>query len=74
MPEGDVETFHKDGKWHNRIEGHGTMGGEYVNRADAVLIGREEARERKVEHVVHNLDGAIGERNSYGNDPRDIQG
>jgi hypothetical protein len=28
----------------------------------------------KVEHIVRRMDGMIGERNSYGNDPRDIPG
>jgi hypothetical protein len=31
--------------------------------------GRERARQDKTEHVVHNQDGVISERNSYGNDP-----
>ncbi|WP_157100851.1 DUF2188 domain-containing protein, partial [Rhodococcus gordoniae] len=39
-----------------------------------VAAGRDEARRRKVEHLVHNLDGSIGERNTYGHDPRDIPG
>ena len=74
MPEGDVLTFHADGKWHNRIEGHEPLPGEYDTRAQAVAAGRDEARDRKVEHIVHNLDGTIGERNTYGHDPRDIPG
>jgi hypothetical protein len=28
-----------------------------------------EARRRQTEHVIHNQDRSIGERNSYGNDP-----
>ena len=74
MPKGDVETFHKDGKWHNRIEGHEVLEGDYDTRDEAVDAGRDEARDRKVEHIVHNLDGTIGERNTYGHDPRDISG
>ncbi|QXU51860.1 DUF2188 domain-containing protein [Rhodococcus sp. LW-XY12] len=66
MPAGDVETFHQDGSWHNRIEGSSDLLGTYPTR--------EEARRRKVEHLVHNLDGTIGERNTYGHDPRDIPG
>ena len=27
------------------------------------------AQKTKVEHHIHKLDGTIGERNSYGNDP-----
>ena len=29
---------------------------------------------RKTEHVIHNEDGSIGERNSYGSDPSDRPG
>ena len=74
MPEGDVETFHKDGKWHNRIEGHEVLDGAYDNKAEAVDAGRDEARSRQVEHIVRNLDGTIGDRSSHGHDPRDIPG
>ena len=74
MPEGDVLTFHADGTWRNRVEGHELLPGEHDTRAETVAVGRDEARDRKVEHIVHNLDGTIGERNTYGHDPRDIPG
>ena len=35
----------------------------------AEATGREIARRLKVEHTIHNEDGEIGEKNSYGNDP-----
>jgi hypothetical protein len=35
---------------------------------------REMARERKVEHVIKKMNGTIGAKNSYGNDPGDIPG
>jgi len=28
----------------------------------------------KVEHLIHKVDGSIGERNSYGHDRRDRPG
>ena len=74
MPKGDVETFHEDGKWHNRIDGGDRLNGPYSTRKEAVAAGREEAERRKVEHITHNVDGTIGERNTYGHDPRDIRG
>lgn len=47
--------------------------GETISRhhtkAPAERAGREEARQDGVEHLIHNRDGKIGERNSYGNDP-----
>jgi hypothetical protein len=31
--------------------------------------GREMVLRRKAEHLIHNKDGTIGERNSYASDP-----
>jgi hypothetical protein len=74
MPAGDVETYHADGKWKNRSEALDDLPGEHDTKAEAVRVGRDEARERKVEHIIRNLDGTIGERNTYGHDPRNIPG
>ena len=74
MPEGDVQTYHSDGKWRNRIEGHEDLPGGHRSRESAIKAGRAEARERNVEHIVRRLDGTIGERSSHGHDPRDIPG
>lgn len=71
---GDVETYHEDEQWHNRIEGSGRVIGSYDTKDEAVAAGRDEARERQVEHLIKGMDGRISERNSYGNDPRDIPG
>src|SRR5687768_3396560 len=74
MPEGDVETYYVDGKWRNRIEGNPGFLDEFGSREEAVLVGRDHARELQVEHIVHNQDGTIGQRSSYGQDPRSIPG
>jgi hypothetical protein len=74
MPAGDVETYHAEGKWRNRIEALEDLPGEHDRKENAVREGAEHARERKVEHIIRKLAGTIGERNSYGNDPRNIPG
>lgn len=75
MPGGAVHTVHRDGSWINEVEGqHTALGDSYPRKEDAVRAGRDEAMTRHVEHMIHNLDGRIGERNSYGNDPRNIPG
>jgi hypothetical protein len=74
MPAGDIETYHADGKWRNRVEGLESLPGEHDTKDAAVRVGRDEARDRKVEHLIRNLDGTIAERNSYGHDPRNIRG
>jgi hypothetical protein len=46
----------------------------YPTRAEAQAAGRDYARAHRVEHIIRNLDGRIGERNTYGHDPRNIPG
>jgi hypothetical protein len=75
MPGGAVHTVHRDGRWVNEIEGQaGTVGEPFDRKADAVAAGRDVAQDLGVEHMIHNLDGQIHERNSYGHDPRNIPG
>ncbi len=74
MTKGDIHTVHRDGKWVNEVEGGQRASNSAVTKAEAQAKGRDMAKDRKVEHHVHNLDGKIGERNSYGNDPADRPG
>jgi hypothetical protein len=75
MPEGDIETYYQDGKWHNRVEGGlPSDPTAHDKKEDAVRVGREMARQAKVEHIIRNRDGKIAQRNTYGNDPRNIRG
>jgi uncharacterized protein DUF2188 len=71
MAEGFVHTVHVDGHWENTIEGQEGMvgGGPYRTKSEALAGGRAEAKRRQTEPVIHNEDGSIGERNSYGGDP-----
>jgi hypothetical protein len=39
------------------------------HKQEAVSAGRDLAKIRSTEHVIHNQDGTISERNSYGSDP-----
>lgn len=69
MADGFVHTVHADGRWRNTIEGAAPLPGAYDTKAEAVSVGRTEARRRETEHVIHREDGSIEDRNSYGNDP-----
>ena len=70
MAEGFVHTVHSDGQWRTSIEGQQMpLPGAFETKEDAVAAGRAEAQRRQTEHVIHNEDGSISERNSYGNDP-----
>jgi len=64
---GWVHTIHRSGEWVNELE-EGPILSQHTTKAPAVLAGRLEAKSRRTEHVIHNVDGSIGERNSYGAD------
>jgi hypothetical protein len=70
MAEGFVPTVRVDAHRENTLEGQdGMLGGPYETKTEAVAAGCAEAQRRRTKHVIHNEDGAIGERNSYGGDP-----
>lgn len=69
MARGWIHTVHRDGRWYNEVEEGERASSSHDTRAEAVERGRELAINAKTEHVIHNVDGTIGERNSYGNDP-----
>ena len=63
-----IHTVYRGGHWLNEVEG-GELLSRHWTKAEAVAAGREEARRRRAEHVIHHVDGTIAERNSYGADP-----
>jgi hypothetical protein len=74
VPHGDIETYHQDGKWRNKVEGESGSESTHDTKEEAVSAARDMARSRKVEHIIKNMDGTIAERSSYGHDPRNIPG
>ena len=74
MADGFVHTVHSNGRWTNTIEGDQSSLDAFDTKDEALEAGRAEARRRQTEHVIHNEDGAIAERNSYGNDPANRPG
>ena len=69
MADGFVHTVYKNGRWVNEIEGGSEFGGAHATKDDALAAGRARAQQDETEHVIHNQDGAISERSSYGKDP-----
>jgi hypothetical protein len=65
MAKGDIETYHEDGVWKNRAEGGHRASNTAETKAEAQAAGRQMAIDRGVEHIIRNLDGKIGERNTY---------
>lgn len=64
---------HGDG-WANRREGSDRVAKVFPRKSDAQSAGRKTAMREKTEHHIHNKDGSIASRNSYGNDPRSRKG
>ncbi|WP_410651687.1 DUF2188 domain-containing protein [Amycolatopsis sp. cmx-4-54] len=61
-------------QWKNKVEGSTRAASTHYTKADAIDKGRVMARERKVEHFIRNQNGQVGERNTYGHDPRNVPG
>lgn len=60
--------------WRNVSEGATRPAKTYETKQEAQAAGRQTAQNRGVEHIIHNQNGQIGSRNSYGHDPRNIKG
>ena len=72
MAAGDIETFHQNGIWFNRIEGESrTLGVGYDEREDAIAAGLTAAVARQVEHTVKDDEGPSHDQAEYGTNPRD---
>lgn len=74
MAKGDVDTYYEGGEWKNKVQGNQRASSTHDTKAEAQAEGRRLARERQVEHTIKKQDGTIGEKNSYGNDPRRSRG
>lgn len=56
-------------RWQNEEEGVKKPLSSHLKQETAVAKGRQLAKARKVEHLIHGKDGKIHSRNSYGHDP-----
>lgn len=76
MAEGDIHTSKQGDRWVNKAEGNQRVSNSAPTKAEAQAAGREMAIDRGVEHVIHNQDGRIGERNTYprSRDPKNSKG
>ena len=69
MAKGDIETYYEDGLWKNRPHGNTRATSTHATKAEATPAGRQMAKDREVEHFIKKMDGTIGERNTYKEDP-----
>ena len=70
----NVHVVPHDRGWAIRREGNERATGVFDTQAEAASIGREIARGDGVEFLLHNRQGEIRERDSYGNDPHPPKG
>jgi Uncharacterized protein conserved in bacteria (DUF2188) len=74
MKKPNIHVVHKSGQWAVEAEGASDDATKFSTKEDAVAAGKEMARKGAVELLVHREDGSIGERDSYGHDPRNVPG
>ncbi|WP_371031215.1 DUF2188 domain-containing protein [Pseudoclavibacter sp. JSM 162008] len=74
MAAGDVSTYSEDGVCKSKVEGSSRAAHVGGTKAEQEAVGRDMAKARRVEHTVRKLDGTIGRKNSYGNDPNPPKG
>jgi hypothetical protein len=65
----DVHVQPKGEKW--TVSGSAQ---QFETQEEAEELGRQMAKEKQCEFILHGEDGQIRQRDSYGNDPRDIPG
>jgi len=69
-----IHTVPRPEGWGNISSGASKVAKIYPTKSEAQAAGRQTAINQKAEHIIHNQDGKIGSRNSYGNDPHPPRG
>lgn len=64
---------HEEG-WAVTREGSQRASSVHQTQGDAAQVGRATARREKTEFYLHNRDGQIREKDSYGGDPHPPKG
>lgn len=64
-----ITTYYEDGEWKSKVDGSSRAAHVGGTKAEQQAVGKEMAQDRGVEHTIKKMDGTIGEKNSYGNDP-----
>jgi hypothetical protein len=68
----DVHVTPEDGGWAIKVDGDTRE--TFDTQDEAIDRGREVAEAEQGELVVHGQGGEIREKDSHGNDPRDVPG
>jgi hypothetical protein len=65
----DVHVSKVPGGSRWKVSQHGQVLSTHNKQGNAIVNGRTEAKQDKVDLVVHGRDGRIRSKDSYGNDP-----
>jgi hypothetical protein len=60
--------------WAVKVEGSSRATKIFDTQKEAISFGREQAIKHQSELFIHNQQGQIRERNTYGNDPHPPKG
>ncbi len=75
MPNDSHHVVHNPaGGWDIKRGGGERSSGHFRTKREAVIAAIAMCRNQQTELMVHNMDGTIAYRNSYGNDPRRTRG
>jgi Uncharacterized protein conserved in bacteria (DUF2188) len=69
MPKKPVHVTPREDGWAVMREGNERASSVHHTQKEAEQKGRQTARKDKTEFYLHNKQGQIRERDSYGNDP-----
>lgn len=70
----NIHVVPSEDGWRVEREGQDRAVAKAGTQKEAAQRGREVARKDQVEFYLHGRDGQIREKDSYGNDPRNIPG
>lgn len=65
----NLHVVHSQGEWKVRREGSMRASKVFDRKSAAVDYGRKIGKSERLELYIHNMDGRIADRRSYGNDP-----
>jgi hypothetical protein len=72
MAQTEEKTIHvtrRGGKWVVRGSGYGKVFSTHPTQNEAILSGRDLARNNEGELIIHGQDGRVRERDRYNSDP-----
>ena len=74
MAKKNVHVLPNGNQWGVKIEGNEKMSKNFDTQKEASGYGKQRAIESSSELLIHGKNGQIREKNSFGNDPKNVKG